>query len=458
MPAQDASRASYDGDVLAQAERVANAAIADFLSDQNTDRGVVVSAPAGAGKTSFVISAVKAARKQQLRVAIATPTNDQAFSLVRRLATSYQRETITFVPASTVSLPATVVGLPNVQQVKASNANCAGVIVGTLNKLGDACSRGDLTSVNALLIDESYQADSSRYYGVAGLAPIHLLVGDCGQLSPFSTIGDADHWRGLPEDPLQTAIGVLQRNHPTTSVHNLPVSRRLDSRAVSVTQAFYPDFAFNAAVLPGVRELRLLSAIAANGRAKVFDHLLDRAAANGWAHVELPEAPVLTTDPEIVRFIADLVNRLAQRRPRVRCEWVTRWTDLQPERIAVGVSHNDQKDLLRVQLDALGYQSVVVDTANKLQGLEFDVVIAWHPLAGLPDPDGFHLDPGRLCVLLTRHRHACIVIGRAADRTLLEAIPPRTPAYLGWDPDPVLDGWEIHEAVFTALRPHRIAA
>jgi hypothetical protein len=47
-------------------------------------------------------------------------------------------------------------------------------------------------------------------------------------------------------------------------------------------------------------------------------------------------------------------------------------------------------------------------------------------------------------VLLTRHRHACIVVGRDGDDELLEdELPPPTPAFLSWDPDPVLDGWEV---------------
>jgi hypothetical protein len=83
---------------------------------------------------------------------------------------------------------------------------------------------------------------------------------------------------------------------------------------------------------------------------------------------------------------------------------------------------------------------------RKLQGLEFEVVFAWHPLAGLTEADGFHLDPGRLCVLLTRHRQACVVVGRACDACLLDGHPPATPAYSGWDPDPVLDGWEAGPA------------
>ena len=161
-------------------------------------------------------------------------------------------------------------------------------------------------------------------------------------------------------------------------------------------------------------------------------------------------------DPEAARIIVELVQRLLHRGPQLRCERERRWHTLSPSRVAVGVSHNDQKDLLRIALDEAGLDAVLVDTANKLQGLEFDVLICWHPLAGLPDTDGFHLEPGRLCVLLTRHRHACIVVGRAGDRESCRN-PPATPAYLGTDYNPVLDGWGVHQAVFTALEPYRIA-
>lgn len=446
----------YNPEVIRAAGSVADAAIRDFLSGSATNRGVVVSAPAGAGKTGFIVDAVGAAGQRKMRVAVGTPTNEQAFSLVRRLAENDRRQTVTFVPASSKSLPLAVAQLPNVQQAKASNANGADVIVGTLSKLGDAFSRGDLGAVDALFIDESYQADSSKYYAVGGLAGLHLLVGDCGQLSPFSTIDDPDHWRGLPEDPLQTAVGVLLRNHPATPVHKLPITRRLDSRAAAVAQAFYPDLQFSAAVLPGIREIRLSPAIAIDRRGRLIDGALDRAATNGWAHIELPTTPALTADPEIIDLITGLVDRLAERGPRIRCEMQTAWRDLPARRVAIGVSHNEQKDILRSRLGALGHSDVVVETANKLQGLEFELVIAWHPLAGLPDADEFHLGAGRLCVLLTRHRQACILIGRASDRELLDAIPPTTPAYLGFNPDPLYQGWETHEAVFAAMEPHRL--
>lgn len=57
------------------------------------------------------------------------------------------------------------------------------------------------------------------------------------------------------------------------------------------------------------------------------------------------------------------------------------------------MSHNDQKNALRARLDDEGLGDVVVNTANKLQGLTFEVVMTGHTLAAL-DADSFHLDPG----------------------------------------------------------------
>src|SRR5262249_50183933 len=158
------------------------------------------------------------------------------------------------------------------------------------------------------------------------------------------------------------------------------------------------------AVLRGGRALSLGRATATDARRRRIDRALDLAAREGWAYLEQPCAPVLQADPATIDLVLGVVARLLERNPRVRCERCPRPTELRPERTAVGVSHNDQKDLLRAALDAAGLCGVVVETANKLQGLEFEVTVVWHPLAGLPEPDEFHLDPGRLCVLLTRHR------------------------------------------------------
>jgi len=449
----------YDEAAVAGAEEVAAAALNDFFSRRGSYGAVVLSAVAGAGKSYFVSTAAHAARREGMRIAVCAPTNEQAFSLVRSIALMNERETVTFFPASKVSLPPEIADIPNVREAReAVEAAHANLLIGTFDKLGDAFARESLLPVDGLLADESYQADSGRYFGVAGLAPTHLLVGDSGQIDPFSTVAVADDWRGLEENPLQTAVGVVARNHPElTSVHRFPITRRLDDRAAAMARAFYPaDHPFVPALLPGVREMRLDSSLSRSGIAPHLDEALNLGAVDGWAHVELPGAAVLSADPETLETIVGLVERLFERRPTLRCEWSPEWHPLERHRVAVVVAHNDQKDLLRLRLDEMGFADVIVNTANKLQGLEYEVVLCWHPLAGLSEADEFHADPGRLCVMLTRHRHACIVVGRAGDRVLVESIPPSTPAYLGDDYDPLAEGWRTHQQVFATLAEHRV--
>ncbi len=450
----------FDQTVVAAAAAVENTMRAELLRLAGREAAVVAAAPAGAGKSHFVAATVGRLRRAGMRVALVAPTNEQVRSLVGRVKQLNPDLPAAFVHAQGRDLPADLAALPGVTQPTAAEAQLHGdpLVIATVDKLADAFLRNGLGGFDVLVIDEAFQADAARYYVAANVAPTHLLVGDTGQLDPFSPIDDSAFWRGGAEDPLQTAIGVLLRNHPATSVHRIPITWRLAPVAVPIARCFYPGHAFSAAVRPGVRQLRLTRPGPGSRSLASVDGALDEAAIHGWAHVTLPGTPALTADPATGEVIRDLVVRLFARSARARSEDRDTAADLRPADVAVGVSHNDQKDLLRTMLDDAGLAGVTVDTANRLQGLTFEVVVAWHPLAGSPDTDAFHLDPGRLCVLLTRHRQACIVVGRDTDRALLEGIPPATPGYLGWDPDPVLDGWDAHEGVFQLLEPHVIRA
>jgi superfamily I DNA and/or RNA helicase len=115
--------------------------------------------------------------------------------------------------------------------------------------------------------------------------------------------------------------------------------------------------------------------------------------------------------------------------------------------LAIGVTHRDQREEIRTRIDEvcadLGVppREITVDTANKLQGRQFEVVVAWHPLSGRRDSSAFHLKAGRLCVLASRHRQACIVVARAGIREQLDAYPHSEPVWLG-TAMPDVDGWE----------------
>jgi len=448
--------------VIDAGDAVGDAARQDFM-DIAGEGAVVLTAIAGAGKSTFVRDTVTECRTAGMRVAVAAPTNEQVFALAASIADTDRTQRVAYVPAKDVELPAWA-RRPNIQVIRpAHQATGEGIVVGTIDKLASARNprRGSvmpLGAFDALIMDESYQANAGKYYAVGDIAPRHLCVGDGGQIHPFTTVTAGTQWRGLGEDPLQTAVGVLRANHPDTPVHRFPITRRLDRRGAAVARCFYPpEHVFDAAVADGVRQMTLGHMLAPTFRDRALDGALDLAAAHGWTHIELPAHQVLTCDPETATAIVDVLVRLRGRAPSLLCERHRTPTKLELSRVAVGVAHNDQKDLVRAMLDHVGLTAVVVDTANRLQGLEFDVCVCWHPLAGLDEADEFHLEAGRMCVLCTRHRHACIVVGRAGDRELVEGLPPATPTWPGIDADEILDGWEAHRGVFRALEPYRVA-
>ncbi len=124
------------------------------------------------------------------------------------------------------------------------------------------------------------------------------------------------------------------------------------------------------------------------------------------------------------------------------------------DRIAIGAAHRDQAAVIR-SASPFGVCAVTVDTANRLQGREYDVTIVLHPLSGRRDATAFHLEAGRLCVLASRHRHACIVVARAGIAELLDAHPSTEPVHLNV-PAKFPDGWEANHAVMAHLASHRI--
>lgn len=454
----------FDGAVARQADLAVQEIAGDFVSAEcnlaSSRFAGIVMAPAGAGKsylgTTVVNRAVTSTQGRPATIAVATPTNDQSFGFIDTLTTRFPELKVAFVHASDRHLPDHIAGRRNAFQVAAVDAQRYPVVVGTLDKLGDANARGALPTFDYLIIDEAFQADGAKYFKVGDLADRHLLIGDYGQLEPFTTMKDPGRWRGLPEDPTQTAISVLRRNHPGVREYRLPITRRLPPSALPVVRSFYPNHDFAAWTTPEARTARL-GPSRATGEGAVVDAALDSMAARGWAWVQLPGTPVMTADPLTIRVVTDLLCRVFERSLEFSDERTGGvFRPVTVADVAVVVSHNDQKDHLRVALDDAGLADVRVDTANKLQGLQFEFVIAWHPLAGLPEPDGFHLEPGRLCVMLTRHRHGCVVVGRRSDPDLIDDLPPAGETWIGHDSDPILDGWLAHSLVFEALKPFAI--
>ena len=199
-----------------------------------SDRARLTNAPAGAGKTGAVVTLLGAQVSGGARVGVVTQTNAQAFDLVKRAAEAHPGHTVGFMPASGVLLPSETALLRNVRIVEPTSIGDADVIVATADKW--AYSREKVLTVgrpDAGIVDEAYQMTSAKLLRIADLFPTLDMVGDPGQLDPFSTI-EEDAWVGLPQNPILNSVDALLAHHP-----DIP-QRALRSRAAWIGAALQP--------------------------------------------------------------------------------------------------------------------------------------------------------------------------------------------------------------------------
>ncbi|EGX57863.1 hypothetical protein SZN_20707 [Streptomyces zinciresistens K42] len=428
-------------------------ATAAILRDtlHGTARGVVVDSPPGAGKSTLVVRAALELAEAGRPLMVVAQTNAQVDDLVLRLAEKEPGLPVGRLHSSDAdAYDRALDDLPAVRtSAKAGDLAGLPVVVSTAAKWAHV--KADEPWRHAI-VDEAYQMRSDALLAVAGLFERALFVGDPGQLDPFAIVG-SEQWAGLSYDPSASAVSTLLAHNPDLPQHRLPVSWRLPASAAPlVSDAFYPYTPFRSGTGHGDR--RLTFAAASDGSAP--DRVIDEAAEAGWGLLELPARRTPRTDPEAVGAVAAVVRRLLDRGGAAVSERSPGPTPLTADRIAVGTAHRDQAAAVRTALAELGAAEVTVDTANRLQGREYDVTVVLHPLSGRPDATAFHLETGRLCVLASRHRHACIVVCRAGVTELLDDYPSTEPVQLGTEVK-FPDGWEANHAVLARLAEHRVA-
>ncbi|MEV5172023.1 AAA domain-containing protein [Streptomyces flaveolus] len=439
---------TVDFDPGAAAGRATDAILHDTL--HGAERGVVVDSPPGAGKSTLVVRAALELAGAGRPLMVVAQTNAQVDDLVLRLAEKDPDLPVGRLHSSDAdAYDKALDALPQVRtSAKAADLNGLPVVLSTAAKWAHV--KVDEPWRHAI-VDEAYQMRSDSLLAVAGLFERALFVGDPGQLDPFSIVG-SEQWAGLSYDPSASAVTTLLAHNPDLPQHRLPVSWRLPASAAPlVSDAFYPYTPFRSGTSHGDR--RLTFAVPSDGSGP--DRVIDEAAESGWGLLELPARHTPRTDPEAVRAVAAVVRRLLDRGGAAVSERAPDPTPLTADRIAVGTAHRDQAAAIRAALADLGVPDVTVDTANRLQGREYDVTVVLHPLSGRPDATAFHLETGRLCVLASRHRHACVMICRAGVTDLLDDYPSTEPVQLGTLVK-FPDGWEANHAVLSHLREHRV--
>jgi hypothetical protein len=126
-------------------------------------------------------------------------------------------------------------------------------------------------------------------------------------------------------------------------------------------------------------------------------------------------------------------------------------TALVPENIGYTDAHVASNEAVRRHLRAMGIPGVHATTPEIWQGQERQVMIAKHTLSGVRRFGEFELQTGRICVMTSRHRLACILVGRDGIGDALEAHDhncadwPSGAESLEWT------GWRAHRTLWTDL-------
>ncbi|GAA3912782.1 AAA family ATPase [Actinoplanes auranticolor] len=421
----------------AAAAHVVDAVLRDLATSEQ--RGVVVDSPPGAGKSTLVVRAAGVLAATGASLMIVAQTNEQVDDLIERLGTKHPELPVGRLSAVDYAASERVRNHPSCRVgAKVPDLGGPPVTIGTAAKWATV-TEGTWPWA---IVDEAYQMRSDALLRVAPRFERALFVGDPGQLDPFSTV-EVDRWTGLSWDPMQSAVAVLLRHNPTLPVHRLPVSWRLPASAAPVVAAaFYPFTGFRSGTGPADRRLTFTEPASTD-----VDRVLDVAAATGWGLHELPARFTVRTDAEAAAACALIAARALARGATAQSE--TGETPLTADRIAIGAAHRDQVAAIRSFLPAHA-REITVDTANRLQGREYDLTVVLHPLSGRRDATAFHLESGRLCVLTSRHRHACVVVARAGIAELLDAHPSTEPVHLGV-PVKFPDGWEANQSMLAHL-------
>jgi len=429
---------------------------------------VVVRSVAGAGKTTLLVElARRLVGDAQERVAIAANTDVQSYLLVRRLLAA-DVDVVLFVTDRKV-VPDFPHG-PGMLHVSRSENDLRSVLVDAAAREGaglrsqfaivanttkwrsvpgqDLRYRRSMRPVApVLLCDEAYQTSDAVAEDVLTVGERRVAVGDPGQIDP-PTVSDTSEWAHHPDGPHRpfpdAALARIDPWSPGLVVLDLPYTRRNPDDGLPYISVFYDQDVRS--LVPAAA--RRLVVDPAGARVPVDDAVDATAAGESVTGVLLPAQPTgAGADPGMARAIAQTAQRLLERHARVLVDPRDGFRQLEPADIMVIATHHDQLADLLPLLPA-GVRS---GTADSLQGEDAPIVLAWHPLSGAAEPDTFHCDAGRTCVMLTRHTVGVLTFSRAGVAEMLDDQHPSDLLVPGNPTDSARRAWRSQRLLFDRL-------
>lgn len=416
---------------------------------------VLVDSPPGAGKTSLIQDVTATGvHHVGLKIGICAPKNEQAFEIVRRLMEIDPDVPLEMLLSNKTILPGDLEGYVQAGRIhRVGNPEAlrrgAGVVVGTVDKFNIEIPSFPQKYFDVLICEEVYQVPFAKFSPLPVIAQQILMVGDPGQLPPYIK-SDTSSFEGGAIKPHWPAPKQLLAMYPElkNAVVKLPVTWRLPQDTVDLIQpAFYPDLPFRSAHSGADRSLVL----GASGLRSPIDRALDKLAS-GESIVCLVAPPRASNleefDLELAELSAAVIERLLERIP----SWDSN-RPLGPADFGVVDPHVASCEHVRSRLRraSIGGETMV-ETPEIWQGLQRPVMVAKHPLSGVPRLSQFELDPGRWCVMLSRHQLGCVIVTRDGVGEALEGHLHDSGERPGGAEDRIWQGWRAHLTLWRELK------
>jgi len=412
-----------------------------------------IESPPGAGKTALVETMIASAVGViGLRTAVITPHAEQTYDLLRRIVSRYKPLPLALMQSAQRELAPDLINDPRIPRPVSAPGGLPDsgplALIATADKLLYESIDPALGKFDLLICDESYQLTYSKLAPLLRLTRQTLLVGDPGQLPTLITI-PVHRFETAPHRVHWAAPKELKRCLPDVSTEYLPATRRLPQDTVDFIQpAFYSQLPFSSAVRP--EDCRLQFAVPGNG--STVDRALDLITRGcNVVCLLLPSenSPAGVIDYEVSELAAGVMARFLVRRPH----WPGHDT-LEAQHIGYADTHVISGEQTAQMLRSYGVPTseAQVLTPEIWQGLERPFMVVKHPLSGLNRFSTFDLEPGRFCVMLSRHQLGCIIVGRESIGKRLEEHQhacgerPFGGENLEWS------GWQAHLALWQKLK------
>ncbi len=116
---------------------------------------------------------------------------------------------------------------------------------------------------------------------------------------------------------------------------------------------------------------------------------------------------------DVDRQLAEVPSMIGRRLVERGAAWASERRKLESSDVGYVDAHVSSGTLATTAFARAGIKPIFADTPEVVQGRQAPITIAKHPLSGRATASSFDVKPGRLCVMLSRHQLACIIVARA---------------------------------------------